>query len=100
MSCNQLCKTLLALVMNSTVPLTPKLAESLIGSVLSKFDKASAIDVYYLCISIGQGLGRMGDVVSTDVYYAIYLKQLQMIKDYDLYQLAQIAMVMTSPSAS
>ena len=42
----------------------------------------------------------MPNVVSTDIYYALYLKQLQMIKDYDLYQLSQIAMVMTSPAAS
>mgnify|MGYP006893275173 CR=1 FL=1 len=74
-------------MMNRTVPVTPKLAEHVMSSILDKFDKASAIDVFYLCISIGQGLGRM-NVVSSDVYYGIFLKQLQMIKDYDLYQLS------------
>lgn len=85
--------------MNQTLPLKPSLAEKVIKTILNKFDKVEPIDVYYICVAIGQGLDKM-EVVPSDLYYAIYLNQLETIEVYDLHQLSQITLVLSSDSAS
>lgn len=96
MSVSQLSKTLLAFVMNDKYNLTPETTKKILNSILHKFDRATATDIYYLCLSIGHSLGSQ-NLVPSDVYYAIYLKQLQMIEEYDLYQLQKISFVLCSP---
>ena len=89
--------------MNRKHPLTSKTAENVISSILNKIDKAEANDIYYLCIAIGQALGNnniQASIIPSDVYYAIYLKQIQMVNEYDLYQLSQIAMALSPPGAA
>ena len=75
--------------MNKKQPLGAKTAQGMVQQVLNKLEKAEATDIYYLCIAIGQGLSRLSpEVVPSDVYYGIYLKQLQMSDSYDLQQLS------------
>lgn len=57
MSVSQLCKTLLAFVMNERYNLSSDLIKKMLNSILHKFDKASGTDNYYLCLSIGHSLG-------------------------------------------
>lgn len=76
MTLNQLTKTLLALVMNPR-PIKDKLVVGMIDSILNKFDGAQTIDIFRLCVSLGKGNSKIpSSIISTDVYYAIYLKQL------------------------
>ena len=55
----------------------------MLESILNKLDKAEANDIYYLAIALGQGIPNAN--VPSDIYYAIYLKQLHMVNEYDLY---------------
>lgn len=74
MSMNQLSKVLLALVMNPR-PLKEQLAASVLDSILNKFDQAQPKDIFHLCVALGKGSSKIpATLVSTDVYYAIYMK--------------------------
>lgn len=90
----------MALVMNPR-PIKESLAAGMIEAILNKFDGAEAKDVFQLCVALGKGGSKIpSEVVSTDVFYAIYLKQLQLVKEYDLYQLSQIGTFLSSPGPS
>ena len=96
----QLTRCLLALVMNPR-PIEQKLADGVINGILNKFDKAGSKDVFYLCIALGKGMRKLPqESVSTDIYYAIYLKSLQVMSEYDLYQISQIGNFMSGPGVS
>ena len=74
MTGQQLAKQLLALVMNPR-PIPEKLASSIINNLLQKMDKVEAKDVFFLCIALGKGQGKISqDLVSIDIYYSIYIK--------------------------
>jgi hypothetical protein len=82
-------------------PIKESLAAGMIEAILNKFDGAEAKDVFQLCVALGKGGSKIpSEVVSTDVFYAIYLKQLQLVKEYDLYQLSQIGTFLSSPGPS
>jgi hypothetical protein len=52
-----------------------------------------------LCLALGKGARKLPQI-STDVYYAIYLKCLQVINEFDLYQISQIGNFMSGPGVS
>jgi hypothetical protein len=84
----QLTKCLLAMVMNPR-PIEKKMADGIINGILNKFDRASSKDLFYLCIALGKGSQKLpAESVSTDIYYAIYLKSLQVMGEFDLYQIS------------
>ena len=43
---------MLAIVMNNR-PIDKKLADGLLSSIQSKMDKASAKDIFYICVALG-----------------------------------------------
>ena len=56
-------------------PINENLSSGLIEAILNKFDGVEAKDVFQLCVALGKGSDKIpSSVVSTDVYYAIYLK--------------------------
>ena len=54
MSASQLCRTLLALVMNHR-PVPQLVSENLIGEIIMKFEKVEAIDIFYISVALGKG---------------------------------------------
>ena len=100
MTLDQLTKCLLALVMNPR-PIKEQLAVGMIDTILQKFDGAKPIDIFRVCVALGKGGQKIpAKLISSDVHYAIYLKQLQLIDQFDLYQLSQIGNFMSSPGTS
>ena len=88
------------MVMNNR-PIEKKLLEGVLDQILTKFDKAGSGDVFNLCLSLGKGARKLPqDSVSTDIYYAIFLKSMQVLSECDLYQISQIGNFMSSPGAS
>ena len=96
----QLTRCLLAMVMNPR-PIEKNMADGIINGILNKFDRASSKDLFYLCIALGKGSQKLpSESISTDVYYAIYLKCLQVMGEFDLYQISQVGNFMSGPNVS
>lgn len=79
-------------------PIKPALAEGMIEQIFSKFDKVEPIDLFYSCVALSRGARKLPQkIVSSDLFYAIYLKLVSHSKALDLYQLSQIANFLCSP---
>ena len=52
MTISQLCRCMLAIVMNNR-PIDIKLSDGLLNSIHNKLDKAEAKDIFYICIALG-----------------------------------------------
>lgn len=65
---------MLAIVMNNR-PIDNKLADSLLNSIQSKLDKASAKDIFYICVALGGRQQRIpSKIIHSDLYYSLYLR--------------------------
>ena len=68
------------------------LIETVYGQILNKIDKAQSKDAFYVCMSLGHGLGRkfVPEQIPrySDVIYTLYLTVAREAKKYDLYQLS------------
>ena len=98
MSMNQLTRCLLAVVMNSRSEPKENVMRALLDEILNKFSKAQAMDVYYLTMALSTN--RIPEsLVTSDLYYGIYLKSHELHQEYDLHQLSQIGIVLCSHRA-
>lgn len=87
MSMTQLTRSLLAVVMNTKVEPKENVMEGLLKEVLNKFSKAQAMDVYYLIMALSTN--RIPEnLLSSDLYYGIFLKSHELQEAYDLHQLS------------
>mmetsp|Transcript_5757 Transcript_5757/g.9860 ORF Transcript_5757/g.9860 Transcript_5757/m.9860 type:complete len:269 (+) Transcript_5757:107-913(+) len=99
MSVQQLSKILLAFIMNNR-PIPEKLSKDLINTIFNKFERTDHMDIFYLCVSLGKGQRKLpADLVSSDFYYAIFLKLMSDSDKFDLYQLSQVGNFMCNPGA-
>ena len=88
----------LALVMNHR-PIPDGLTSVLFQQILSKLNKASGKEAFYMCMALGRGLGVKFDESQipnfSDIIYGLYVTANGHIKNYDLQQLAQISMFLS-----
>lgn len=96
----QLSKILLSLTMNNR-QIKDDFWKDLLAAILNKIDKASAKDTFYLAMALGKG--RINPkIINSDLYYTLYLNATRhcLADEFDLYQISQLSMFMTSPAAS
>jgi hypothetical protein len=100
LSIEQLSKILLSFTMNKR-QVKDTFWKEFLNQILNKIDKASAKDTFYLSMALGRG--RINpSIIKSDLYYTIYLNTSRhALKDeFDLYQLSQLSMFLSSPEAS
>ena len=91
---------MLAIVMNNR-PIDNKLADGLLSSIQSKMDKASAKDIFYICVALGGRQQRISQKsIHSDLYYTLYLRLTSIIEEFDLYQLSKIGIFLSNPDAT
>jgi len=75
--------------------------KDLLGAILNKIDKAQAKDTFYLAMALGKGRINPA-IINSDLYYTLYLNVTRhcLADEFDLYQISQLSMFMTSPAAS
>eukprot|EP00347_Sterkiella_histriomuscorum_P023236 403335430 len=95
---SQLSRILLSFSMNNR-QISTQNWKDLLESVLNKIDKADSKDTFYLCMALGKDKMPKG-IVKSDVYYTLYLNVAKNLKDFDLYQIAQLANFFTRDHVS
>jgi len=67
--------------------------QAIIEQLIIKLDAAKPIDIFYICLAFNYNNFNMttqitSALITSDFCYAIYLKSMEVMKGFDLYQIS------------